>query len=99
LRPAYNRSELGKIILAACFINDLGTVLVLGLLFANYNAWLILFAAATALAMWLLPRFAALVFQAGGQPDQRTRNQVYPAGALLLGGLSALAKSEAVLPA
>ena len=32
-----NRTEIGKIILAACFINDLGTVLALGLIFANYN--------------------------------------------------------------
>ena len=35
-----NRTEIGKIILAACFVNDLGTVLALGLIFANYNIWL-----------------------------------------------------------
>ena len=50
LETGYNRTELGKIILAACFINDLGTVLALGVLFANYNGWLALFAAVTALA-------------------------------------------------
>lgn len=33
-----NSSELGKIILAACFITDLGTVLALGILFAHFNS-------------------------------------------------------------
>jgi Kef-type K+ transport system membrane component KefB len=37
VETGYNRTELGKIILAACFINDIGTVLALGLVFANYN--------------------------------------------------------------
>ena len=35
-----NRHELGKLILAACFVTDLGTVLALGGLFATY-AWLL----------------------------------------------------------
>ena len=30
VETGYNRTELGKIILAACFINDIGTVLALG---------------------------------------------------------------------
>ena len=32
-----NVSELGKLILAACFVNDLGTVLALGGFFANFD--------------------------------------------------------------
>jgi Kef-type K+ transport system membrane component KefB len=32
-----NTSELGKLILAACFVNDLGTVLALGGFFANFD--------------------------------------------------------------
>jgi Kef-type K+ transport system membrane component KefB len=50
-----NKTELGKIILAACFVTDLGTVLALGIVFANFNIWLLGFAAATAVAAWLLP--------------------------------------------
>ena len=38
-----NETELGKLILAACFVNDLGTVLALGLIFANYDYWLVIF--------------------------------------------------------
>src|SRR5258708_6603152 len=43
-----NRQDLGKLILAACFITDLGTVLALGGLFAPYGWLRILFAAVTA---------------------------------------------------
>ena len=32
-----NETELGKLILAACFVNDLGTVIALGACFANYD--------------------------------------------------------------
>jgi Kef-type K+ transport system membrane component KefB len=46
VETGYNRTELGKIILAAC-INDIGTVLALGLVFANYNMYLLLFVTAT----------------------------------------------------
>ena len=35
VETGFNNTEIGKIILAACFINDIGTVLALGLVFAN----------------------------------------------------------------
>src|SRR5215831_9704193 len=41
IETGFNNTEIGKIILAACFINDIGTVLALGLVFANYNFWLL----------------------------------------------------------
>jgi Kef-type K+ transport system membrane component KefB len=56
IETGFNQTEIGKIILAACFANDLGTVLALGVVFANYNFWLIGFAAATAAILFLLPR-------------------------------------------
>ena len=52
-----NKTEIGKIILAACFVNDLGTVLALGLIFANYNIWLAAFAGATAVSLWFCRAF------------------------------------------
>src|SRR5499433_517368 len=55
VETGYNRTELGKIILAACFINDIGTVLALGLVFANYNLELVIFAVVTVIAMAVLP--------------------------------------------
>lgn len=43
-----NRHDLGKLILAACFITDLGTVLALGGMFASYGWPLLVFAALSA---------------------------------------------------
>jgi len=43
--------EFGQLILAACFFTDLGTVVALGLLFANYNLWLVALAVAIVASM------------------------------------------------
>src|SRR6266702_3714524 len=43
IEGGYNDTAMGKTILAACFITDLGTVLALGVLFANFNMWLVVF--------------------------------------------------------
>jgi Kef-type K+ transport system membrane component KefB len=94
-----NNTELGKIILAACFINDLGTVLVLGVLFANYNLWLVLFAGVTIAAMWILPKFVPYFFRKVGNRVSEPEIKFIFLILFLLGGLSNIAKSEAVLPA
>jgi Kef-type K+ transport system membrane component KefB len=46
-----NRHDLGKLILAACFITDLGTVLALGGLFATYGWLLLVFLAVSAVTV------------------------------------------------
>lgn len=99
VETGFNRTELGKIILAACFINDLGTVLALGLLFANFNGWLALFALATGLAMWLLPKLVPVFFRATGNRISEPETKFILLVLFLLGGLANLAKTEAVLPA
>ena len=57
-----NKTELGKIILAACFVTDLGTVLALGILFANYNVWLAVFAVITTVVLVFTPGFVRWFF-------------------------------------
>ena len=57
VETGFNETELGKLILAACFVNDLGTVVALGVIFANYNYWLIVFAVVTAVVMFVSPWF------------------------------------------
>jgi len=99
VETGYNKCEIGKIILAACFINDLGTVLALGVLFANYNWWLMLFAAVTGLVMWLLPKFGPWFFKKVGNRISEPEIKFVLLVLFLLGGLSTIAKSEAVLPA
>ena len=50
-----NRKDFGKLILAACFVTDLGTVLTLGGVFADVNWVLAVFVAATAVVLWWMP--------------------------------------------
>src|SRR6201987_2887323 len=71
VETGYNRTELGKIILAACFINDIGTVLALGLVFANYNLYLVLFAVATVVVVAVLPFVVPWLFKKiGGRTSE-----------------------------
>jgi Kef-type K+ transport system membrane component KefB len=99
VETGFNRTDLGKIILAACFVTDLGTVLALGLLFANFNAWLALFVGATAVVLFLIPRFAPRLFVALGERVSEPQTKFVALVLLFLGGLASVAGSEAVLPA
>jgi Kef-type K+ transport system membrane component KefB len=94
-----NKTELGKIILAACFVTDLGTVLALGIVFANFNIWLLGFAAATAVAAWLLPKYAPWFFTTVGHRVSEPQTKLVLLVLFLLGGIATSVGSEAVLPA
>jgi Kef-type K+ transport system membrane component KefB len=94
-----NKTELGKIILAACFITDLGTVLALGIVFANFNIWLLGFAAATAVVAWLLPKYAPWFFAKVGHRVSEPQTKLVLLVLFLLGGIATSVGSEAVLPA
>jgi glutathione-regulated potassium-efflux system ancillary protein KefC len=94
-----NKTEYGKTVLAACFINDLATVLALGLMFSPFTYRTLIFVGASVAAFtvlpWLTPRFFR---RYGGRPSE------LEAKFLLfclfgLGALAAWADSEAVLPA
>jgi Kef-type K+ transport system membrane component KefB len=99
LETGLNRTEIGKLILAACFITDFGTVLALGILFANFNLWLLLFVAVTAVVLWQLPRLTRLVIARVGHRVSEPEVKFIFLVLFLLGGLAKLAQSEAVLPA
>src|SRR6266699_6223139 len=99
IETGFNQTELGKIILAACFVNDLGTVLALGVVFANYNIWMISFALATLLVLILLPRLVPWFFEKIGTRVSEPEIKLIFLFLLGVGGLAAVAKSEAVLPA
>jgi len=99
IETGFNRSEIGKIILAACFINDLGTVLALGIVFAHYDLRLLLFAAITAVVLLVLGRYAPWMFKRLGTRVSEPQTKFVALILLGLGGLATLAGSEAVLPA
>lgn len=99
LETGFNRTEFGKGILGACFINDLGTVLVLGLLFAPFTYKTIIFVIVSAIVLALFPFLTSLLTKIYGNRTAAIRVKWV---ALVLFGLGALAQwsgSEAVLPA
>ncbi len=99
IETGYNETELGKLILAACFVTDLGTVVALGVFFANYNLYMVLFLGVTAVALFLLPRFTPWFFRKVGSRISEPETKFIFFLLFGLGGISLLAKSEAVLPA
>jgi Kef-type K+ transport system membrane component KefB len=99
VETGYNRTELGKIILAACFINDIGTVLALGLIFANYNIYLLGFVVVTIAVIVVLPWIVPWLFNKIGQRASEPEIKFLLLVLFCLGGLATLGKSEAVLPA
>ncbi|MCX8044128.1 MAG: cation:proton antiporter [Desulfobacterota bacterium] len=99
LETGFNRTEIGKIILAACFINDLGTVATLGVIFAQYNVWLALFLGVTGVAMWALPKFVPWFFGRVGNRISEPEIKFILLVLFALGGIGSTAKMEAVLPA
>ncbi len=94
-----NREELGKLILAACFVTDLGTVLALGALFAGFGVWLAVFAVATAGALLVISPALRFVMSRFGHRVSEPEIKFVFTVLLALGGLATLAGSEAVLPA
>jgi Kef-type K+ transport system membrane component KefB len=91
--------EIGKLILAACFVTDLGTVLFLGLLFADFSPLLLAFGAVTALAVAFVPRLTRLLVARVPNRVSEPEIKFLFLVLLFLGGLAQIAGSEAVLPA
>lgn len=99
LETGLNESELGRIILAACFITDLGTVLALGVLFASFNIWMLLFVAVTAVLLPFIPRITRWFIKTYGNRISQLEVKYFLFLLFFLGGLASMANSEAVLPA
>ncbi|HCU13410.1 MAG TPA: potassium transporter Kef, partial [Gemmatimonadetes bacterium] len=78
---------------------DFGTVLALGIIFANFNGWLALFVGVTAIVLWYLPRLTRFVIRTVGHRISEPEVKFVFLILFLLGGLAKVAQSEAVLPA
>ncbi|HEY6205868.1 MAG TPA: cation:proton antiporter [Chthoniobacterales bacterium] len=95
-----SETPMGKMILAACFITDLGTVLALGTLFAEFNRWLVVFIVTTLLLLWFMPRWTeSIIRKLGATRVSEPEVKFIFVVLFFLGGLATTAKSEAVLPA
>jgi Kef-type K+ transport system membrane component KefB len=94
-----NEKPLGKIILAACFVNDLGTVIALGLLFTKINITLIIFTVATILVIIILPKFSEIYFRVVKNHPSEPEVKFIFLTLSLFGLFAVKSGSEAVLPA
>jgi Kef-type K+ transport system membrane component KefB len=59
-------TPIGKLIMAACFVTDLGTALALSLIFAEGNAFTVVFVGVSAALIWLGPKYIPSLFKRFG---------------------------------
>jgi glutathione-regulated potassium-efflux system ancillary protein KefC len=99
LESGLNRTEYGKIVLAACFVNDLATVLALGFKFSPFTLRTLIFAAGSTAAFFVLPWLVPRLFRRfGGRPSELEAKLLLLA-MFSLGALALWADSEPLLPA
>lgn len=99
LETGFNKTDYGKGILGACFINDLGTVIALGLLFAPFTYKTAIFIGATALVLAALPSMSRWLTRAYAHRTAAIRTKWILFILFGLGALALWSGSEAVLPA
>ena len=99
LETGLNRKDIGKLILASCFVTDLGTVLALGVMFAHYNWWLVLFLGVSAVILPFAPRLTHRFLRHYEGQVSEPEIKLLLLMLFILGGLAIKANSEAVLPA
>jgi glutathione-regulated potassium-efflux system ancillary protein KefC len=99
LETGFNRTDYGKGILGACFVNDLGTVLALGIMFAPFTWRTLVFAVVSVLAFALLPVVTPRLMNHYANRTAAFRTKWVLFVLFGLGTLAMWAGSEAVLPA
>jgi Kef-type K+ transport system membrane component KefB len=99
LELGFNVTEYGKAILAACFINDIGTVVALGLIFSPFTIKTLIFIVVSVAAFIVLPFLTPWFFRKYGGRVSEIEAKYLLFVLFALGGLAVWAGSEAVLPA
>ncbi len=94
-----NTTDYGKTVLAACFVNDLATVLALGLVFSPFTWKTLVFVAVGAAAFFALPWITPRFFKRYGNRPSELEAKFLMLCLFGLGALAGWAGSEAVLPA
>jgi Kef-type K+ transport system membrane component KefB len=99
LELGFNVTEYGKSILAACFINDLGTVIALGLIFSPFTIKTLIFVVVSVVVFAVLPFITPWFFRKYGGRVSEIEAKYILFLLFAMGGLAVWAGSEAVLPA
>jgi Kef-type K+ transport system membrane component KefB len=99
LELGFNVTEFGKAILAACFVNDLGTVIALGLIFSPFTYRTLIFMIVSVVVFFILPFVTPLFFKYYGGRVSELEAKYLLFLLFGMGGLAVWSGSEAVLPA
>jgi len=99
LELGLNKTEFGKAILAACFVNDLGTVVALGLIFSPFTIRTVVFVVVSAVVFFILPFLTPRFFKHYGGRVSELEAKYLLFLLFGMGGLAVWSGSEAVLPA
>ncbi len=99
LELGFNVTEYGKVILASCFINDLGTVIALGLIFAPFSVRTAVFVVVSVAVFIALPFITPWFFRRYGGRVSELEAKFILLALFGMGGVALWADSEPVLPA
>ena len=94
-----NRTDYGKMVLAACFVTDLGTVLALGFMFAPFDWKTLVFFGVMLVTLFVVPRIVPAFLRRFGNRPAELEAKFILFWLFGLGALATWAGSEAVLPA
>jgi len=99
LEYGFNKTQYGKGILGACFVNDLGTVIGLGLIFAPFTYRTVIFIGVTILLIFILPLITEFIIAHFAHKTAAIRTKWILFVLLSMGVLALWSGSEPVLPA
>jgi Kef-type K+ transport system membrane component KefB len=99
LEYGFNKTDYGKGILGACFVNDLGTVIGLGLIFAPFTIKTLIFVVVTIILIFTLPRVTDYLIKKYAFKTAAIRTKWIAFVLLSMSILALWAGSEPVLPA
>jgi Kef-type K+ transport system membrane component KefB len=99
LEYGFNKTEFGKGVLGACFVNDLGTVIGLGLIFAPFTYKTFIFIAVTISLIFILPGITDYLIKHFAYKTAAIRTKWMLFVLISMGVLALWSGSEPVLPA
>ncbi len=99
LEYGFNQTDFGKGVLGACFINDLGTVIALGLIFAPFTFKTVIFIGATIILILLLRPVTNYIIKRFAYKTAAIRAKWIIFILMSMGVLALWSGSEPVLPA
>lgn len=99
LEYGFNKTEFGKGILGSCFVNDLGTVLALGLIFSPFTKKTVIFIIISLLSFYIMPFITSILTHFYGFRTPAIRTKWILFVLFSLGALAIWSGSEKVLPA